>query len=57
MQYKALLEKSDHCCIQFEYTIKSRNEKLPETFKHNYWKGDYRSIIQDLTSVDWKSVL
>ena len=38
--------------IHFEYTIKSRNDELPDTFKLNYWKGDYRSINQDLASVD-----
>jgi len=55
MLYKAPLGKSDHCCIQFEYMIKSGNYELPETFKLNYWKGDYRSINQDMASVDWKS--
>jgi len=57
MLYKAPLGKSDHCCIHFEYTIKSRNDELPDTFKLNYWKGDYRSINQDLASVDWENLL
>ena len=56
MLYKAPLGKSDHCCIQFDYMVKSRSDELPESFKLNYWKGDYRSINQDLTSVDWKSL-
>jgi len=30
---------------------------LPDTFKLNYWKGDYHSIYQDLASVDWENML
>ena len=54
--YKAPLGKSDHFCIQFEYTFKSRNEELPETHKLNYWKGDYQNINQDLMSVNWEDL-
>jgi len=56
MLYKAPLGKSDHCCIQFEYTIKSKSEELPDTFKLNFWKGDYQSMNEDLKLVDWESL-
>ena len=28
-----ILGKSDHCCIQFDYMVKSRNDELPESFE------------------------
>jgi len=53
--YESPLGKSDHCCISFEYITQPFKVASSNELKFNFWKGDYDSINQELSQLDWNA--
>ena len=46
---------SDHICLMFD--LRTYTEKMPDTARYRYHRGDYDGINQELNSIDWDSQL
>jgi hypothetical protein len=56
IKFTTPLGKSDHVCIEMSY-IWTQIENDISHHKHDYWKGDYDRIRDELRTVDWDKEL